>query len=73
MATRMMKKKIGGLDYPMSPSSSRCCTMWEFLWACRMTVDMLDLNVEDFHESVKDVISAGDFIELSECAQLLFT
>ena len=38
-----------------------------------MTVDMLDLDIEDFHGSVKDVISAGDFIELSEGAQLLFT
>jgi len=74
MATKMMKKKIEGLDVPDVPEFIEMLhDMGAYLWACRMTVDMLDLKIEDFHESVKDVISAGDFIELSEGAQLLFT
>jgi peroxiredoxin family protein len=69
-----MKKKIAGLDVPDVPEFIEMLhDMGASLWACRMTVDMLDLNVEDFHESVKDLVAAGDFIELSEGAQLLFT
>src|SRR5664279_5155309 len=72
MATKLMKKLIAGVDVPDVP---------EFLdlisasggnfWACRMSADMMDLTLTDLHDDVKDIISAGDFMELSEGAQLL--
>jgi peroxiredoxin family protein len=74
MATKMMKKKIEGLDVPdVREFIEMLHDMGATLWACRMTVDMMDLKSEDFHSSVKDIISASDFIELSEDGQLLFT
>ncbi|MBT8203707.1 MAG: hypothetical protein HKN74_09630 [Acidimicrobiia bacterium] len=74
VATKMMKKKIHDLDVPdIEEFVEMLSDMGAHLWACRMTVDMLDLDEGDFHESVEAVISAGDFIEMSEGAQLLFT
>ncbi|WP_082589492.1 FAD-dependent oxidoreductase [Nostocoides sp. Soil756] len=42
------------------------------LWACRMSADMNHLSEDDLHEGVEGTISAGDFIELTDGAQLLF-
>ena len=43
------------------------------IYACRMSVDMMDLGMDDFFDGVDDIISAGDFMEINEGAQLLFT
>ena len=72
-ATAMMKKMIADLDVPEVPeflellhgSGAR-------LWACRMSADMMKLHEEDLYEGVEGIISATDFIELTEGAQLLF-
>lgn len=73
LATKMMKKQIADLEVPTVP---------EFLdlleasgvnmWACKMTFDMMKLIEADMHPGVKGVISATDFIELSEDAQTMF-
>ena len=42
------------------------------LWACRMSADMNHLTEEDLYEEVEGIISASDFIEKTEGAQLLF-
>jgi len=42
------------------------------LWACRMSADMQHLEQEDLYDEVEAIISAADFIELTEGAQLLF-
>ena len=42
------------------------------LWACRMSADMQHLTESDLREDVEGIISASDFIELTEGAQLLF-
>jgi peroxiredoxin family protein len=38
-----------------------------------MSVDMMGLNKEDMIDEVEDIISATDFIELSEGGQVIFT
>ena len=42
------------------------------LWACRMSADMMHLTEADLYEEVEGIISAADFIEKTEGAQLLF-
>jgi peroxiredoxin family protein len=42
------------------------------LWACRMSADMMHLTEDDLYERVEGIISASDFIELSEGAQTIF-
>lgn len=39
------------------------------LWACRMSADMMHVTEDDLYERVEAIISASDFIELSEGAQ----
>ncbi len=45
-------------------------------WACRLTFDMLantmGLTKDDLWDGVEDVISANDFMDLSEDAQIIF-
>ncbi len=42
------------------------------LYACKMTVDMMDLKKEDFIDGVVDVVTAADFMDLTEGAQIVF-
>jgi peroxiredoxin family protein len=42
------------------------------LWACRMSADMMHLDEDDLYERVEGIISAADFIEISEGAQTIF-
>jgi len=74
MATKMMKKQISDLDVPDVPEFMEMLhEMGVTMWACRMSVDMMDLDKSDFFEGVEDIISAGEFMEINEGAQLLFT
>ena len=74
MATKMMKKQISDLDVPDVPEFMEMLSdMGVKMWACRMSVDMMDLDKDDFFEGVEDIISAGQFMEINDGAQLLFT
>ena len=42
------------------------------LWGCKLSADMNGLTLDDLYEGVSDIISATDFIELSEGAQIIF-
>jgi peroxiredoxin family protein len=42
------------------------------LWACKMSVDMMDLEEDDLMDEVEDIINVNDFIELSDGAQIIF-
>ena len=42
------------------------------LWACRLSADMNHLTLADLDEDVEGIISASDFIEKTDGAQLLF-
>lgn len=73
MATKMMKKQIAGLDVPEVPEFLEMLTdMGAHLWACKMSVDMMDLEAEDLYERVEDIINVTDFITLSAGAQIVF-
>lgn len=42
------------------------------LWGCKLSFDMNGLSEDDPCEGVEAVISATEFIELSEGAQVIF-
>lgn len=72
-ATKMMKKQIADLDVPDVPEFLDLLhASGAHMWACRMSADMNKLEEEDLYEGVEGIISASDFIELTEGAQLLF-
>ena len=72
-ATHMMKKQIEGIDVPGVPEFLEMITdSGGHLWACRMSADMMHLEEDDLYDRVEGVISAADFIELSEGAQTIF-
>ena len=43
------------------------------LYACKMSVDMMGLKKEDFVDGVIDIITASDFIEMTEGERTRFT
>ncbi|MCB2203836.1 DsrE/DsrF/DrsH-like family protein [bacterium] len=73
-ATSKMKKEMETLDIP---------PVREFLemihdaggemYACKATVDMFHLTKDDFCPQVDDIISVGQFYEMSGNAQIIFT
>lgn len=74
IATKMMKKQIADLEVPEVPEFVQMISdAGGHLWACKMSADMMDLTMDDFVDGVEDIISATDFIELSDGAQVIFT
>ena len=72
-ATHMMKKQIEGIDIPGVPEFLEMITdAGGHLWACRMSADMMHLGEADLYERVEGIISASDFIEISDGAQTIF-
>jgi peroxiredoxin family protein len=73
IATALMKNKMKGLGVP---------TVREYLemmvdggaklYACKMSVDMFGLKKEDFVPGVIDIVSASDFMDMTEGAQIIF-
>jgi peroxiredoxin family protein len=73
VATRMLKKQIADLDVPEIPEFlDQIVAAGGHLWACRMSADMNKLSMSDLREDVEGIISASDFIEMTDGAQLLF-
>jgi peroxiredoxin family protein len=73
MATSKLKKSIADLDVPEVPEFlEQIVASGGQLWACRMSADMFHLTKADLYDEVEDIISASDFIEKTEGAQLLF-
>ncbi len=73
MATSMMKKQMGGLEVPpVSEYLQMLVDGGAKLYACKMTVDMMNLKMEDFVEGVDSIVTAGDFMDMTEGAQIIF-
>jgi peroxiredoxin family protein len=72
-ATHMMRKQMDGIDVPTTREFLELITdAGGHLWACRMSADMMHLTMDDLYERVEGIISASDFIELSDGAQTIF-
>jgi peroxiredoxin family protein len=73
MATSKLKKSIAALDVPEVPEFlEQIVASGGHLWACRLSADMNHLTEDDLYEEVEGIISASDFIEMTDGAQLLF-
>jgi peroxiredoxin family protein len=73
IATAKMRKAIADLDVPDVPEFlEQIVASGGHLWACKMSADMNHLVDEDLYDEVEGIISASDFIEMTEGAQLLF-
>ena len=73
LASTMMRKQIAGLGIPDVPEFlDTVVAAGARLWACKMSYDMMKLEEGDLYEGVLGVISAADFIEMSEGAQIIF-
>ncbi|HEU5107185.1 MAG TPA: DsrE/DsrF/DrsH-like family protein [Micromonosporaceae bacterium] len=73
VATRMMRKQIAEIGVPDVPEFlEQIVASGGHLWACRMSADMMHLTEDDLYEEVEGIISAADFIEKTNGAQLLF-
>ncbi len=74
LAAKMMQKRMDELDLPgpremlqiLDEAGAR-------LYACELAMKMFKRTREDLVSQVVDVITAGDFFDLSESAQIVFT
>jgi peroxiredoxin family protein len=74
LATRMMQRQMEELDIPPIPEFvEMIADSGAGLYACKASVDMFDLTLEDFVPQVRDVISVGEFYGLAGGGQIIFT
>jgi peroxiredoxin family protein len=72
-ASTLMKKKMEDLDVPpVSEYLEMLADAGAKLYACKMSVDMMGLNMDDFIEGVDSIVTAGDFMDMTEGAQIVF-
>jgi peroxiredoxin family protein len=72
-ATWYLKHSIKKLGVPTVPDFlDQIAASGGRLWGCKMSADMAGLTMADLREDVIDIITAADFIEMTEGAQLLF-
>jgi peroxiredoxin family protein len=72
-ASALMKNKMKGLGVPpvreylqmLSDAGAK-------MYACKMSVDMFGLKKEDFIDGVEDIVTAGDFMDMTDGAQIIF-
>jgi peroxiredoxin family protein len=72
-ASKLMKDKMAKLEVPtvaeylemMVDAGAKC-------YACKMSVDMMGMKKEDFVDGVEAIVTAGDFMDMTEGAQIIF-
>jgi len=73
-ATSKMKKEMDKIDIPPIPEFVEMVhDAGAKLWACKATVDMFHLTMDDFCEQTEDIINVGKFYEISAGGQIIFT
>lgn len=72
-ATKLMKDKMAKLEIPsVREYLQMLVDAGAKLYACKMSVDMMGLEKKDFIEGVEDIVSAADFMDMTEDAQVIF-
>ncbi|WP_299024257.1 DsrE/DsrF/DrsH-like family protein [uncultured Thermanaerothrix sp.] len=73
LATKLMKDKMKALGVPsVREYLQMLADGGAKLYACKMTVDMMGLTMDDFVEGVQGIVTASDFIDMTEGAQIIF-
>jgi peroxiredoxin family protein len=74
LATRMMQRQMEKIDMPPIPEFIELVhDSGAHLYACKASVDMFGLTIEDFVPQVEDIISVGEFYEKAGGGQIIFT
>lgn len=72
-ATALMKSKMKDLEVPpVGEYLEMLSDAGANLFACKMTVDMMGLTMNDFVDGVQGIVTAGDFMDMTEGAQIVF-
>ncbi|MFV0461064.1 MAG: DsrE/DsrF/DrsH-like family protein [Actinomycetales bacterium] len=72
-ATRMLKRQMEDEGIPTVPEFLDLLeASGAHMYACKLSFDMAKMIEADLHPGVEAVISAGDFIELAQGAQIIF-
>ena len=72
-ASALMKSKMKKLKVPtVREYLEMMVDAGANLYACKMSVDMFDLKKDDFIDGVKDIVTAGDFMDMTEGSQIIF-
>ena len=74
LVTKMMKRQMEKIDIPPIPEFIELVAdSGVHLYACKATVDMFGLTMDDFVPGVEDIISVGEFYEKAAGGQVIFT
>jgi peroxiredoxin family protein len=74
LATKMMQRQIEKLDIPPIPEFVELIAdSGAGFYACRASVEMFGLTLDDFVPQVRDIISVGEFFNLAAGGQIIFT
>jgi len=74
IATRMMARQMEKIDIPPIPEFIELVSdSGANLYACKATVDMFGLSMDDFVPQVAGIISVGEFYEKAAGGQIIFT
>ena len=74
LATRMMQRQMEKIDIPPIPEFIELVhDSGVHLYACRASVEMFGLTIEDFVPQVEAIISVGEFYEKAAGGQIVFT
>lgn len=72
-ASAFMKKKIADLDVPpVREYVQMLADAGAHMYACKMTVDMMNLSMDDFVDGVDGIVTASDFMDMTDGAQIVF-
>lgn len=73
-ATRMMTREMDKLDIPpVREFIEMIHDAGAKMYGCKASVDMFHLTKQDFCPQIDDIISVGQFYEMSAGAQIIFT
>ena len=74
LAAHMMKKQMAELELPTVREMMQILDeAGATLYACELAMKMFKRTQEDLIPQVKEVITAGDFYDLADGAQIIFT
>ncbi len=72
-ATSLMKSKMAKLDVPpVREYLQMLMDAGAKLYGCKMTCDLYDLKKDDFIDGVESILTASEFVDLTEGAQVIF-
>jgi peroxiredoxin family protein len=74
IATKMMEKKMSGLDIPpIHEFIEMIGDTGAGMYACKASVDMFGFSKDDFVDQIEDIITVGEFYEKAAGGQIIFT